>query len=289
MEEKKKKKSLKIVLIVVIAVILVLAAIAGTIYLTGRDKTDEDESNTSKMQEDDEDDDIDIIPEDQVSSNELSEFDLEFLKIENEEENKIYSPLSIKYALKMLEEGASGKTKKQIEKVIGEYDFKDYITSKEISFANGLFVRDSFKDEIKESYVDALKEKYDADVKYDSFESSTNINDWIKTKTLDIISQIVADSDLKNLNFALINALAIDLDWEDKFIHREEGTGYASYRSTEYLHEKKASDSDYYEFIDVYDVTQVDEEKFNGVDGELDVAGMHIEATINNYDIRIFV
>ena len=43
-----------------------------------------------------------------------STFDYAFLKLENQEKNKIYSPLSIKYALKMLEEGANGDTKKQI-------------------------------------------------------------------------------------------------------------------------------------------------------------------------------
>ena len=33
----------------------------------------------------------------------ISDFDLSFLKLENQKENKIYSPLSIKYALNMLE------------------------------------------------------------------------------------------------------------------------------------------------------------------------------------------
>ena len=37
--------------------------------------------------------------ENNSEENKISKFDLSFLKIENEKENKIYSPLSIKYAL----------------------------------------------------------------------------------------------------------------------------------------------------------------------------------------------
>mgnify|MGYP003456866542 CR=1 FL=1 len=40
--------------------------------------------------------------------------DLLFLKMENKKENKIYSPLSIKYALSMLKEGTNGESQKQI-------------------------------------------------------------------------------------------------------------------------------------------------------------------------------
>ena len=49
-----------------------------------------------------------------LSGNSLEDFDLFFLQLENEKKNKIYSPLSIKYALEMLEEGANGETKDQI-------------------------------------------------------------------------------------------------------------------------------------------------------------------------------
>lgn len=38
---------------------------------------------------------------------ENANFELSFLKLEDKQENIIYSPLSIKYALKMLQEGAN--------------------------------------------------------------------------------------------------------------------------------------------------------------------------------------
>ena len=50
-----------------------------------------------------------------IVDNSLGDFDIRFLQTDNDRENKVYSPLSIKYALTMLNEGAAGETKKQIE------------------------------------------------------------------------------------------------------------------------------------------------------------------------------
>ena len=46
-----------------------------------------------------------------MQGNGLSDFDLKFLKLENGAENKIYSPLSIKYALQMLAEASGGDSR----------------------------------------------------------------------------------------------------------------------------------------------------------------------------------
>ena len=64
----------------------------------------------------------------------LEQFDLYFLQLENGKQNKIYSPLSIKYALEMLEEGTNGESKTQISSIIGNYEAKKYINSKNMSF-----------------------------------------------------------------------------------------------------------------------------------------------------------
>ena len=56
-----------------------------------------------------------------MQGNGLSDFDLKFLALEIGEENKVYSPLSIKYALQMLAEGAAGDTRAQLDGVIGKY------------------------------------------------------------------------------------------------------------------------------------------------------------------------
>lgn len=41
-----------------------------------------------------------------ISSNSLEDFDLYFLKLENNSKNMVYSPLSIKYTLEMLSYGS---------------------------------------------------------------------------------------------------------------------------------------------------------------------------------------
>ena len=99
-----------------------------------------------------------------LKSNSLEDFDLRFLQLENTKVNKIYSPLSIKYTLAMLNEGTEGESKEQISKLIGEYKSNKYVNSKNMSFANALFIRDTYEPSIKQTFIDNLRNKYNADV-----------------------------------------------------------------------------------------------------------------------------
>ena len=215
-----------------------------------------------------------------------STFDYAFLKLENQEKNKIYSPLSIKYALKMLEEGANGDTKKQIENVLGNFTVKKYTSNNNFSFANGFFIRDTFKDNVKADYINNLKDRYDAEVKFDDFANASNINSWVKDKTLNIIPKIAQDEVVTSLDFVLVNALAIDMEWDEKFLCIANDRGY---NPVSYYHEKidiiDHEFSFFDEYLDVYGHEEVSEQIFHGVDGILDVSGIEINATINNYDI----
>ena len=228
------------------------------------------------------------IEQDEVVEETTSSINFEFLKLENQKENKIYSPLSIKYALKMLEEGASGETKAQISKLLGNQTLTRYASNENMSLANALFIRDTFSTGIKDTYVDTLKNNFDAEVNYDSFENAQNINNWIKEKTFEIIPNILSDDDVDGLDFALVNALAIDMDWEEKFIM---GRGANTYPSTEFLHEKRKLDTDLnWEErknmgINVFDIDNVSSNIFKNNNEEIEISGMSIYATINNYDI----
>ena len=150
------------------------------------------------------------------SNKKISELDFKFLKIENEKENKIYSPLSIKYALKMLEEGASGSSKTQISNVIGNYVPTKYESNKNMSLANGLFINSAHKDSINEKYIETLNNKYSAEVMFDSFADVKNINSWVSKKTLNLIPNLMNEAD-KQKTFILINALGIDMEWKYNF------------------------------------------------------------------------
>ena len=151
---------------------------------------------------------------------EETDFSIQFLKLENQQQNMVYSPLSIKYALNMLNEGANGNTKAQIENVIKDLSLTKYNTiDKVLSLANGVYIRDTYAEYVKEDYKNKLTEKYNAEINYDSFKNATNINNWIENKTLGIIKNMLDDNIVQNPNaeMLLINALAIDMEWENSF------------------------------------------------------------------------
>lgn len=202
-----------------------------------------------------------------LKSNSLEDFDLRFLQLENNKKNKVYSPLSIKYALAMLNEGTEGESKEQISSLIGEYKANKYVDSKNMSFANAFFIRSSYKEYVKETFVTSLRNKYNANVEYDSFNSNDKINTWIKEKTLGLIDNMFEDSELNEADYVLVNALGIDMEWEEKFIGDEQ------YVETEYLHENYGWTSQ----------NRLLSNDFDGVNGK--ISGMSIIASINNYDI----
>ena len=149
-----------------------------------------------------------------------ADLNFDFLKLENNSKNLIYSPLSIKYALKMLNEGAQGNTKEQIETVLNNVNLTKYKNiEKVLSLANCIYIRDNYAEFINENYKNTLKNKYDAEINYDEFKNSTNVNNWIENKTLGIIKNMLDDDMFndKDLKMLIINALAIDMEWEEKF------------------------------------------------------------------------
>ena len=173
-----------------------------------------------------------IINNEEKTQNE--DFSMGFLKLENNNQNIIYSPLSIKYALKMLEEGASGNTKTQIENVLQNQNLTRYENIDDIlSLANGMYIRDTYAKNVKEDYKELLENRYNAEINYDTFQNAQNINKWIEEKTLGIIKNMLSDDVVSNpaTKMLLINALAIDMEWEEKFddvnkreFYKEDGT-----------------------------------------------------------------
>lgn len=211
-----------------------------------------------------------IFEEEEVTEN-LKEkdsslnFDLSFLKIENQKDNKIYSPLSIKYALKMLEDATTNDSKLQITNLIGNYAVTKYKSNANMSLANSLFVRDTFKNSVKQKYINTLRNKYNAELIIDSFSSAKNVNSWISNKTLNLINNML-DEISQDTNFLLINALGIDMEWKENFLKM--GCDYVSYKH-ENFHWNGTEQVSSHEFAEKEQI----------------VSGMEITASINNYDI----
>ena len=214
-----------------------------------------------------------------LTDNYFSKFDFSFLKFENQKENKIYSPLSIKYTFKMLEEATTGDAEKQISSIINTYQLTEYKSNSKMALANAFFIRDSYKNNIKQDYINTLKTKYNADIEFDSFSNAKKINNWVKNHTLNLIPDLLEDSDVSNLNLALVNALGIDLEWNHKFLKSDYEDDENIKYSVEYYHEKLPNETWSFNWI-------ADEVLYNKkFDDNQSVSSMKVYASLNNYDI----
>lgn len=276
-EQNKKGGNKKKTIIIVCIIVLLVIIAAVCIYFFLIRKSDNEENNNNN-EVNNETEVINTNSPYKLTSNGLEPFDLYFMQLENNGQNKVYSPLSIKYALAMLSEGANGKTKEQIDNIIGEYTARKYNNSDNMSFANSLFIKDTYQDSIKSSYINTVASKYNADVIIDSFKNADTLNSWISDKTFNLITNIT--DDISYLDFILVNALAIDMEWVEKIQSEHE------IYSVNFPHEK-ANDENYdymYSFY-IYGLNTTDYNRleFEGVDYE--VKSAQIGAIANNYDI----
>ncbi|MBR3414827.1 hypothetical protein IKG73_02305 [Candidatus Saccharibacteria bacterium] len=275
-KESHKSRNIFIAVIALVFVALGTATTVAIINHNNNQPTEEPPKNSEKPIEKQE-----PISELKLTGNSLSDFDLEFLKLENEAKNKIYSPLSIKYALAMLKDGAAGESKTQIENLIGNYVPKLYLNNENRSLANALFVRDTFQDRILSSYIETLNNKYAAAVIADPFVNAININNWISEKTLGIIPNLVQDDLVQNKDFILANALAIDMNWNYQIQCEVDQDSVPCLRySVKYNHE------DYSDSISPI-MSNSGKASYESIifNGQENTKTSRIGASINNYDI----
>ncbi len=269
-----KKKNIVIPVIIILAV-LCCAGLLGFKYFENRKKPVDKEVSIPK-----------INGSFRMSGNGLENFDLAFLQLEDKKENVVYSPLSIKYALHMLSEGANGETKTQIDDIIGDYKSHKYENNEHMAFANALFVKDTYQKYVNNDFVNNLKSKYNADVLYDSFKSPSAINSWVSKNTLGQINNF-ADS-VDGADYMLINALGIDMEWihliqpayfDDDEMITDYQERYGNSRFDYYVNYENEKYSQYIQAIMENHYTGL---KFNQNDL---VKSLIFGATINKYDI----
>ncbi len=247
--------------VILIALLLLLVVACGVYFLLSTKKKDEKEPEVTKTSSNE-------YTQYQMKGNDLNYFDLSFLKFDSASRNKVYSPLSIKYALEMLAEGAKGQTRDEVLNVIGKYKVKKYTNNENLSFANALFVRDSYKSNVKESYVNTLKNNFAADVIYDSFDNPDVLNNWVSDKTFKLINKMF--DDVSRYDYIITNALAIDMEWKNKISSSQNGYN-VYYPNEDYIHDLLTYDESGYQKL-----------KFGEVGN---VNALEIGASINRYDI----
>ena len=268
---KKNKKPLVIALICFL-VLAIGGSVAAVILLQNQNNTQVADS-------------VEPTPEPEVKESELrlvgnglSDFDIAFLNLEKDERNKIYSPLSIKYALSMLADGTSGTSKAQITNLLGDYKAKSYLNSTNRSLANAFFVKNDIKARLIPDYITTLKKGYGAEVIFDPFTSALSANNWIEKQTLGQIKNLLSDDQVVgDTYFLLINALAIDMDWNYKlqfsYIEKDSKVPNKSYE-VRYEHE------DYRDSVPYID-EKYGAMDFNGVQS----TAAQIGGSFNRYDI----
>lgn len=270
------KKSKKGLIAVIISVLVVVLLGVGLVLLLSNTDADKNKNNgknqtTEKIENEAEKKNLNYA----ITNNSLDNFDIAFLKLENEKTNMIYSPLSIKYALGMLMQGAAGESLNQINTVLGQYQFHKFTSNKNMSFANALFIKKSYKNSVDSSYVAKLKESFGAEVKYDDFKKPDAINKYVSEKTFKLVNK-VAD-DIKDLDYIIINALAINMNWvktiqPDAAVSEDAEPFYVSYPHMKYSKSVQLlNESDFHEL------------SFNN--DPVAKQSVEIAAVINNYDI----
>ncbi len=246
-------------------VVTVGLIVFGVLFFTNHNVLSNNTNKTNEVE-------VDIskyLSEYTMKGNGLEEFDLYFMKLNNDGKNKVYSPLSIKYALEMLSEGAKGDTKAQIDAILGDYKAGKYFNNENISFANAMFINESVKNDVNKEYTKNLMDKFNAEVIYDSFKDAKKINNWVSEKTLKLIGDLLTDDAVRDKLYFLVNALAIDMEWTNRIA--EDGI-WVDYANEDYSFFMGPYNSG-------YDETMI---KFNG---KKEVPMLHFASVFNNYDI----
>ena len=149
-----------------------------------------------------------------VAKNDITSLDLDILKENVGTSNFVFSPISLKYVLKMLEDATNENSKKQLSNLISDYKISKYVNSENINVTNALFVNDSYRDNIKNSYIEKLKADYNADVVSTSFDTPKEVNNYISEKTYNLINYMF--DNISKEDFILLNTTAINTEWENK-------------------------------------------------------------------------
>lgn len=184
------KKKIIILLIIIILILL------GFFFLYKKEKTIKQDNK----------------PKVELSSN----FDLNLLKLVNQEEkdNFLISPYSIKMALSLLKEGANGNSLNEINNTLKEPPAS--INNKNIKIANALFIRDIYQKYIEKDFISNLQKKYNSDILIDKFKTPDVINNWVNKNTDGMINKVL-DNMTDDFVLGLANAIAIDVKWQDEF------------------------------------------------------------------------
>ena len=180
---------------------------------------------------------IELAEGEQKLINSNNDFAFNLFRKARGDKSKILSPLSITFALGMLNNGADGQTLKEINQTLGFGDagadaintfcqkmLKESNTLDEKTkalIANTIFVNEGFGYRLQEGFVDKVNAYYDAQPQNRDFEDGETmdvINQWASDHTMGMIPRVL-DEDTFNPSAVsyLLNALYFKGIWNDPF------------------------------------------------------------------------
>lgn len=179
----------------------------------------------------------------QISMQPVQQFGYKLLSQSLEDKNPVLSPVSAYMALCMLEQGAAGKTKEELQAVLGggmdiPYHLMQTLPQEkeraQCRLANSAWLDEMF--EAQDEWLGTVRGLLDADVYQTDLgtkEAADDINKWVSECTEKMIPTLLEKPLDKNARLALLNAVYFHADWEQAFdaedtwqgkFHTEQGT-----------------------------------------------------------------
>lgn len=162
-----------------------------------------------------------------IKNRQVTDFGLEIITENFENENILISPISIMSALGMVTNGANGNTLREMEDVLksdieelNDYlmAYKEYLPSSkkyQVSLANSIWFKDSESLTVNQEFLQVNKDYYDASIYKAPFNETTkaDINNWVKVNTNNMIDSVLNEAPPEDAIMYLINALSFDAEW----------------------------------------------------------------------------
>lgn len=162
-----------------------------------------------------------------------TEFALELLKAcYSADENVMISPISMLAALSMTANGAEGETLSQMEEILVKrasivnlnQNLSTYLNGlpssedAKVSIANSIWFTNDESLSVNQEFLDLNNATYRAEIYKAAFDEQTlkDINYWVSDKTDGMITDIL-DKMPQDAVMYLINAVAFDAKWKDKY------------------------------------------------------------------------
>ncbi len=190
----------------------------------------------------------DITSFDQLK-NGINEFSMNMYSALPADENIFYSPYSISSALSMLDVGANGATKKELENALGITDLdewnaemktylsKDWSQNTFVNTANSVWMNKdtSWSADIEKDFLTPAKDYYSGEVYEADFNGQPdkvvqNVNNWVSTNTNKMIPEILKEIPGGTV-MMLINAVYFEGKWDTPF--SEDKTFQSSFYGTD--------------------------------------------------------